>query len=211
LCQLALTLNVPEFIYVSTFHVYGVSEGEIEPALKCNPLNDYGLTHYLSEEIIRNIFRNNSIAALCVRPTNIYGIPASFHKFDRWSLVPFAFIRSGIDKQHIRLNTPGSQYRNFVDVRDVLEAEPSNEGFEARDIYGDDTLTVKEFARLVISILKEEHDLNVVLEFPQENEGVLRKNTRLVFKQDKDLKEPKRTISTFVKNFSELYRCVKNV
>ena len=95
LCELALELYVAEFIYVSTLHVYGVTGGSIGTFLTCNPSNDYGLTHYLSEEIIRNTFRNKGVAALCLRPTNIYGIPETLKDFDRWSLLPFAFIRNG--------------------------------------------------------------------------------------------------------------------
>jgi len=52
LLELARIHKIPEFIYISTFHVYGKADGEIGCTTVKKPKNDYALTHYLSENIV---------------------------------------------------------------------------------------------------------------------------------------------------------------
>ena len=161
MANLAINLEVEDFIYISTFHVYGVSCGTVGPNTECNPLNDYGLTHYLSEEILRNTLPRANIRTLCLRPTNLYGHPSSMADFDRWSLIPFAFVRQAMEEGCIRLLSVGTQERNFVDVRSVVEAAPQNTGFEVRDVYGSETLSIIGFAELVATVINKRHHKNV--------------------------------------------------
>ncbi|WP_162062314.1 NAD-dependent epimerase/dehydratase family protein [Vibrio taketomensis] len=91
LTELASLADIRSFIYISTFHVYGISSGLVTDKSEINPINDYGLTHYLSEEIIRTRSKQAEFNYLIIRPTNIYGAPSSFDTFDRWTLVPFQF------------------------------------------------------------------------------------------------------------------------
>lgn len=161
LCNFAKELKIKEFIYISTFHVYGRESGKFGPQNICSPKNDYGLTHYLSEEIIRCSFKNTRIKSLILRPTNIYGMPNELQSFNRWSLVPFDFVRSAIENGSIKLNTSGSQLRNFVHVSNVLENCPTESGFEIRDIYGAETLSILEFANLVSLIVSKNFDVKV--------------------------------------------------
>ena len=44
------TTPLPLFIYLSTFHVYGRSEGRINEDDPAEPRNDYALTHFFGEE-----------------------------------------------------------------------------------------------------------------------------------------------------------------
>ena len=126
------------FIYISTFHVYGKESGFFSTKEICNPINDYGLTHYLSEEVIRNTLRGSSINALILRPTNIYGVPIDLKSFNRWSLAPFAFIKESLERGSITLRSSGNQLRNFVHIDQVIGSLPGDSDFEIRNVYGED-------------------------------------------------------------------------
>ena len=41
--------NLKNFVYISTFHVYGLTEGDIDENTELNPKNDYALTHLFAE------------------------------------------------------------------------------------------------------------------------------------------------------------------
>ena len=206
LCNLALALNVKEFIYISTFHVYGTSSGTVGPDIMCNPINDYGLTHYLSEEILRNTLRGAQISILCLRPTNIYGIPSDLSLFDRWSLVPFDFVKTAMKDKCIKLLTAGTQERNFVDVCNVVKAEPRKSGFEVRDIYGNDTLTIKDFAELVVEVIKEVHQIDVSLELACEAEKSGENIAPLQFRDSLSCYQCEGRIKKFIRQFSMICR-----
>ncbi len=155
LLELAVILDVKEFVYVSTFHVYGVSEGIVSEETKIKPKNDYALTHYLSEEIVRFIGKEKKIKTLIVRPTNIYGLPVNMEKFNRWSLVPFAFVRQAKREGCINLHSSGLQYRDFVDVADVVECTTLINKLSVVNACGSESMTIRVFAELVADVAKE--------------------------------------------------------
>lgn len=167
LADLAIKRSVKEFVYISTFHVYGVDKGLINPDRTINPLNDYGLTHYLSEEILRCVLSDVVPSILCLRPTNLFGMPVEMSGFDRWSLVPFDFVKSIVETGNISLRSSGEQYRNFVHCSHVLNAAPSLTGFEVKDVCGM-TSTIKDFAGLVINHLRISKGIHGSLLIPKE-------------------------------------------
>lgn len=208
LCDLAIKNNIKEFIYISTFHVYGKYEGQISTELPCQPINDYGLTHYLSEQIIKNCFMNTDISSLVLRPTNIYGLPSSLGKFNRWTLVPFAFIKEAIDHRKITLKSNGSQLRNFVDFENLLYDNFSHKEFKIIDIFGEDTLSVLEFANKIAEQLFEKHNLEIEVIVPEKN--AISKKEKLVF--DKTFKKQiLGSLDKFIYDFSNAYIDFKKI
>jgi UDP-glucose 4-epimerase len=149
LTELAVKCSVHNFIYISTFHVYGMTNGNLSEVSDTNPLNDYGLTHYLSEKIVENICSQNNINYIIVRPTNIYGLPENINEFNRWSLVPFLFVKQAIEKASISLTSSGEQLRNFVSVEDVIRRFDYLGKESVVNAYGTDTLSIYEFANKV--------------------------------------------------------------
>lgn len=147
--ELAKRANISNMIYVSTFHVYGRSYGHLDEISDCHPLNDYGLTHLLSEKIIVNQCSQNNMQYLIVRPTNIYGIPADLTNFDRWTLVPFEFVREAVKRQRIVIKSSGKQLRNFVSVDDVIASFDVLGKHPVVNCYGSDTLSIFDFANVV--------------------------------------------------------------
>lgn len=166
LCEFSKKMGVNDFIYISTFHVYGKESGFFSTKEICNPINDYGLTHYLSEEVIRNTLRGSSINALILRPTNIYGVPIDLKSFNRWSLAPFAFIKESLEKGSITLRSSGKQLRNFVHIDSLLHSYPSGFEYEIRNVFGEKTLSILQFANLVAKELQTHYGQKINIYHP---------------------------------------------
>ena len=203
LCDLAIKNNIKEFIYISTFHVYGKYEGKISTTLPCQPISDYGLTHYLSEEIIKNCFMNANISSLVLRPTNVYGLPSSLSAFNRWTLVPFGFIKEAIDNRKITLKSSGKQLRNFVDFENLLYDNFVHKKFKIVDIFGGDTLSVLEFANKISQQLFEQYNLKIEVIIPDKDK-IINSEKILVF-DNKLKREILGNLDDFIYNFSNDY------
>ncbi len=118
--------GVGQMIYLSTFHVYGQLAGQIDETTPVTPCNDYGLTHWLAEEVLRAAARQGGPAVHVLRPANLYGSPRAWPGFDRWTLAPFDFVRQAVRTGQITLLSDGSPRRDYVALETlgaaVLEA-----------------------------------------------------------------------------------------
>lgn len=164
LTELASIANIRSFIYISTFHVYGVSSGLVTNESEINPLNDYGLTHYLSEEIIRTRSKQANFNYLIVRPTNIYGAPSSFDTFNRWKLVPFQFLRHALIDKKITINSSGQQFRNFVSINEVIDCLDLIGKETVVNAYGNMELSISDFARHIADAIGSYLNTNIEVE-----------------------------------------------
>ena len=182
LLELAKNNKIKEFVYISTFHVYGQSSGCIDEHQRTMPINDYGLTHLLSEEIIIKFSKVNQLTPLIIRPTNIYGLPVAMAAFNRWSLVPFAFVRSAVGEGKIELTSSGYQMRNFVDVKDVVKTTELVGQCLLVNAAGNDNLTIRAFALTIASILKER--LNLVCQVSWKDDELKEPESLLVKNRD---------------------------
>lgn len=110
--------NVKQFIYFSTFQVYGQDSGLVDENTPVSCKNDYALSHYFAEEYVRMYQRRHGIDYIIVRPTNIYGA-FLYREIDRWSLVPNCFCQEAVERQTITLLSSGRQERDFISLEDV--------------------------------------------------------------------------------------------
>lgn len=117
------TQNLSNFIYFSTFHVYGASCGVVDESTPLMPVNDYGLSHALGEEQVRFVARTHGLPYVILRLTNSYGCPT--HKeTDKWSLVLNDLCRLAYEQLSIRMSSDGAALRDYVwmgDVASVVE------------------------------------------------------------------------------------------
>jgi UDP-glucose 4-epimerase len=169
--------NIRNFIYFSSFHVFGTQEGRLLENTPVSPSNDYGLAHVAAEQTIQMFDRSNRVNAWIVRPSNLFGVPVNCEKFKRWNLIPFSFCREAAECNTITLLTPGSQLRNFVGVSDVckkviwiLEQGPKDRIFH---VYGNETISVFQYALLVQKIALEVFNLPVRILRPEGNDPVV--------------------------------------
>lgn len=169
--------NIKDFIYFSSFHVFGTREGRLTEYTPVTPRNDYGLAHYTAEQTVQMFDRTNQVNSWVVRPSNLFGVPVDCEKFKRWNLIPFLFCKEAADRHTITLLTPGNQLRNFVGISDVckkvlwiLEQSPEERILHA---YGNETMSVMQYALLVQKVALEIYDLPVRIVRPEGNDQVV--------------------------------------
>lgn len=169
--------NIRDFIYISSFHVFGKQGGLLREDSYVTPSNDYGLAHYTAEQTVRMFDRNKEINAWIIRPSNLFGVPADIERFKRWNLIPFLFCKEAVEQQKITLLTSGSQLRNFVGISDVckkvlwiLNKRPVDRVLHA---FGKETISVLHYAHLVQKVALENFDLPVQIIRPDGNEQVV--------------------------------------
>jgi UDP-glucose 4-epimerase len=157
--------NIENFVYLSTFHVFGDPEGVLNEKSIPFPANDYGLSHLQAEEYVELYRRQNKIKTLILRPSNIYGNPISIQEFKRWTLVPFAFSRDAVMNGKIILNTSGKQHRNFVSAKDICRviehALPKMDELSLLHMMGKDFISIRSLAYLIKGIMKENFNENM--------------------------------------------------
>lgn len=113
--------KIKKFVYLSTIHVYGnnlkknVSEKTIP-----KPTNPYASTHYNAEKIIQEDFINTNIKYLILRLSNVISPPLT-KKSNCWKLVAHDLCKQSIISRKIKLNTTGSQVRDFISIQILYE------------------------------------------------------------------------------------------
>ncbi|MBF24268.1 ADP-glyceromanno-heptose 6-epimerase [Pusillimonas sp. DMV24BSW_D] len=120
-CQQA---KVP-FIYASSAAVYGAGPSYIEDILYESPLNVYGYSKFLFDQVLRRRLSALTAPAVGLRYFNVYG-PHEQHK-GRMSSVAFHNANQYREESHVRLfggwdgYPDGGQQRDFIYVDDAVE------------------------------------------------------------------------------------------
>lgn len=160
--------GIQNVIFLSTAQVYGTElAGRISEKYPTNCQTEYGLNHYLGEELCRFYSHNYQMNIVILRPSNIYGIPfASTVK--RNTLVPFCFIDEAIEKGAINLRSSGKQQRNFVSLEHVAElslriAEDFPTGFTIMNVGSNWNSSIIDVAKLVSKCLEAKIQKSVVI------------------------------------------------
>lgn len=154
----AKAAKVSQFVYISSAHVYGALAGVIDENSPPNPLHDYAIAHFASEQVLRRA-TSSGLRGLVLRPCAVFGIPPDLARFRRWSLIPFDFPRSAIQKGKIALATHGRQSRNFVGTEDIadvimkwLQCKDAAPAFLALNPIGKSTMSILAFAEMCAEI-----------------------------------------------------------
>lgn len=169
----AVENGVKYFVYLSTFHVYGLEAGEISENDSVNPNSDYALSHYFAEEYLRLLSRNTPHCKVAVvRLTNGIGLPLENVK--KWYLVVNDFCKSAYYKKYITMKSNGLPVRDFVAIRDIVEAifilvkksDQQRECFSVYNISSQCTYSIREIAYLVKEICQEKYHMDITLQMP---------------------------------------------
>jgi UDP-glucose 4-epimerase len=153
----AVECGISRFCYVSSAHVYGPLRGPIDEATSVNPLTDYAIAHFSSEQIVRRMAVEGR-SALVVRPCAVFGMPPDLNRFRRWDLIPFGFPRDAVTANEIVLKTSGKQFRNFVSTTDIASVighwllQSEVPAYQVINPLGATSLTVLEFSRLCAEV-----------------------------------------------------------
>lgn len=147
----AITAGATRLVYISSAHVYGPMVGTVDEASPINPMSDYAISHFSTEQVFARR-ASDRLSVLILRPCAVFGDLADTDRFRRWSLIPFSFPREAVTQSKIVIKSTGEQRRNFVGSEDIARqiddwmANPPA-GRTVRNAIGETSETVYEFAK----------------------------------------------------------------
>jgi UDP-glucose 4-epimerase len=122
LLEAARQAGVSRFIYFSTAHVYGAPlRGEITETTLARPAYPYAITHRVTEDFVLAAHDQKGIEGIVLRLSNGFGAPAT-PDIDRWTLLVNDLCRQAATSGELRLNSAGTQLRDFITLGDVARA-----------------------------------------------------------------------------------------
>ena len=167
--------NVKKFIYFSTFHVYGIPKTDIitEETLP-DPINDYSITHYLAEMYCRQFEAEKKVKSYILRISNGYGAPL-FRSIRRWTLVLNDLCSMAFVKGEIVLKSKGTQERDFIGIRDILQGVEifvgkniEDQGSNVYNLGGGQNVSIVSLANAVAEVYKERYSKGIEIEIPED-------------------------------------------
>lgn len=147
----AIAAGATRLVYISSAHVYGPMVGTVDEATPINPMSDYAISHFATEQVFARR-ASDRLSVLILRPCAVFGDLADTGRFRRWSLIPFSFPRDAVTQSKIVIKSTGEQRRNFVGSADIAHqiddwlANPAP-GRTVRNAIGETSATVYEFAK----------------------------------------------------------------
>jgi UDP-glucose 4-epimerase len=113
--------GVKNFIYFSTFHVYGkAAKGLISEEVRPEPNHPYAVTHLQAEHAVMNL-RHKGMNTVIFRLSNSYGYPMDIN-VNRWTLLVNDLSRQVVTTGRMCLTSSGRQKRDFISLGNVTEA-----------------------------------------------------------------------------------------
>lgn len=147
--------NIKNFIYLSTFHVYGVNSGIITEQSDLSPKNDYASTHLFAEYYVKQFGFTHNLKYTIIRLTNSFGAPI-FVESDKWYLVLNDLVKSAFDHNKIIIKSNGKAKRDFIYMGDVsiiidklLRQKATNEIFNLSSNKSYEIITLAEIVKKV--------------------------------------------------------------
>jgi UDP-glucose 4-epimerase len=156
--------KLKNFIYFSTFHVYGLNSGMIDENTAPNPKNDYASTHLFAEYFVKQFGFTHGLKYTILRLTNSYGVPF-FKDTDKWYLILNNLVKDAIDDKIIKLKSNGEIHKDFVSMVDVarivntlLTKNASNEIF---NLSSGQAYSLLELAKLIQEQYRKKYNENI--------------------------------------------------
>jgi putative epimerase/dehydratase len=167
------TLNIKRiknFIYFSTFHVYGLSDGSIDEDTIASPKNDYASTHLFAEYYIKQFAYTHNLKYTILRLTNSYGAP-TFKDTDKWYLVLNNLVKMAFEENKIVLKGNGGAKRDFIYMGDVanivakiLEIDATNDTY---NVSSGIVYDIMELAKIVKYLYSKRYNQNIQIQVSQ--------------------------------------------
>lgn len=162
--------GLKNFVYFSTFHVYGLNSGFIDEMTVTNPKNDYASTHLFAEYYVKQFGYTHNLKYTILRLTNSYGCPM-YKDTDKWYLVLNDLVKMAFKKNKIVLNSNGKAKRDFIYMGDVativdkvLKVETTNEIY---NLSTGKTYEIIDLAKKVQIIYSKRYNKDIELKINQ--------------------------------------------
>lgn len=169
LLNVANAHNVNQFIYFSTFHVYGeTSRSVITEETPTRPFHPYAITHRAAEDFVTFFNRYHKMKTLIFRLSNGYGYPMDMD-INRWTLIFNDLCKQAVTSGRIVLKSSGKQYRDFISLHDVaravyhfLFAVPDKWGDGLYNLGGDCSMSILEVAKRISNVYRTKYSKNIL-------------------------------------------------
>ncbi len=159
--------NIQNFIYFSTFQVYGKYNGTITEETDTCPKHDYGTTHLFAEYYVKQFHITHNIPYTIVRLTNSYGCPKDYNS-SKWYLILNDLSKTAFEKKEIVLKSNGKAPRDFIwmgtvakIVNALIKKEASNDIY---NISGQNTRSMLDVANDVKAAYKQHFDQEIPIQ-----------------------------------------------
>lgn len=153
--------KIKNFIYFSTFQVYGKYSGTIDEQTPTLPKNDYGATHLFAEYYVKQFFYSHQLPHTIIRLSNSYGCPKDYNS-SKWYLILNDLSKTAFEKHEIVLKSNGLAPRDFIWMGDVVkviyELCQKTATNEVYNLSGEKTYTMIEIAELVCKAYEKKYD-----------------------------------------------------
>jgi UDP-glucose 4-epimerase len=153
ICWVCKKYNI-DLIFPSSMAVIGNPvEVPITSKHPRNPLNIYGFTKWVGEEIIKT-FSKGCFNALIFMKTNLYGeYEVDGRKITKNTVINI-FVNKAKQGEKLTVHKPGTQTRDFIHVLDVIDAyikaiENMPKGLNIITLAGGECLSILDLAKLV--------------------------------------------------------------
>jgi UDP-glucose 4-epimerase len=157
--------NIKNFIYLSTFHVYGKNSGVINESTELNPKNDYASTHLFAEYYIKQFFITDGFPFVIFRLTNSYGAPKHIDS-TKWYLVLNDLVKSAYNKKKIILKGNGKAVRDFIWMGDVCSVLKQSLDFKSSidnifNLSSGITFSIIDLAKIIQDVYMKRYAENI--------------------------------------------------
>lgn len=153
LLSFATECGVGRFVYASSAGVYGAGSCPMTETDSCEPMNAYGFSKKVMEQVAAEFSREEpSLHLVGLRYFNVYG-PREGRKGNAASMI-WQLYRQMLDGGQPRIFKYGEQFRDFIYVKDVVEANLRAAEGKAGGAYNVCTGKTTTFNR-IIEVLNE--------------------------------------------------------
>lgn len=193
--------DLKKVVYFSTMQVLGRLPIEnINENTPANPLNPYGLTHLLCEQITNFYNDSTNVNGLNIRLSNSYGAPI-FKDNNCWWLVVNDLCQTAFNHGEIRLLSDGSPQRDFIHITDVskvvshLLVSDYPKDLKTLNISSSETRTIYELALIVKDVFRKMYNKDIPIILPDgisHEQALLKSNNEKFCIQNSELMKLKK-------------------
>jgi len=182
--------KIKNFIYLSTFHVYGATKGIITEESTVSPKNDYASTHLFAEYYLKQFFSTHNFHSIIFRLTNSYGTP-QYKNSTKWYLVLNDLVKSAYNEHKIILKGNGKAIRDFIWMGDVCTCIEKALFLQEHNLFNlssTQTLSMLDLAKKVQKIYLKKYSNKIPIELNNEDKTEVEylrvENSKLLSKID---------------------------
>jgi UDP-glucose 4-epimerase len=180
LLSVASQKQILKFIYFSTFHVYGDSQGEITEDSPTWPYHPYAATHRAAEDMVRFYQRYKDMKTLILRLSNGFGYPMD-SGVNRWTLIFNDLCRQVMTSGEMVIKSSGKQHRDFIALQDVAAAvdhflfESSEKWDDGLfNLGGDRSFSILEVAKIIATVYEKKYKKSIPIQISGKENGEYR-------------------------------------